>query len=125
MAASASHAHVSSSQGNPLARAHFRTLGVPQPAEKAQGHPMNPMSGASLLSKILSEKFEKFRHCVSSDSIFERKEAPLIGFMMCLCDFSAGWETPKILKRARASGFPKDEDTCAFAFKNGHLEDLQ
>ena len=56
---------------------------------------------------------------------FESKGAPLIGFMMCLCDFSAGWETPKILKWARASGFPWDEDTCAFASKNGHLEDLQ
>ena len=76
-------------------------------------------------SPILIEKFEKFRHCVSSDSIFESKEAPLIGFMGCLCAFSAGWGTPKILKWARASGFPWDEDTCAFAFKNGHLEDLQ
>ena len=57
-------------------------------------------------SPILIEKFEIFRNCVSSDSIFESKGAPLIGFMMCLCDFSAGWETPKILKWARASGFP-------------------
>ena len=107
------NAHVSSSQGNPLARAHFRILGVLQPAEKAQRHPMNPMSGASLLSKILSEKFEKFRLCVSSytqsqSKLFESKEAPLIGFMMCLCAFSASWETPKILKWARASGFPWD-----------------
>ena len=50
------NAHVSSSQGNPLARAHFRILGVSQLAEKAQRHIMNPMSGASLLSKkILSD----------------------------------------------------------------------
>jgi len=80
-------------------------------------------------SPKLIEKFEIFRNCVSSDSIFfECKEAPLIGFMMCLCDFSASWETPRILKWARASGFPWDEDTCAcdaLAAIYGHLKVLQ
>ena len=84
------------------------------------------MSGASFLSKkILSDDTQSLNFSNFSDSMFESKEAPLIGFMGCLCAFSAGWETPKILEWARASGFPWDEETCAFAFKNGHLEDLQ
>ena len=65
------NAHVSSSQGNPLARAHFRILGVLQPAEKAQRHPMNPMSGPSLLSKILSDDSQSLNLSNFSISIGE------------------------------------------------------